>query len=187
MHYCARSADHVAFANELRAVVSTDSLHFHFDNGDPAKGLDIKALLQSPKPGTHLYFCEPEGFMKACASASAHWSNETVHEAHPDILAMCHAHTVYGTASGHKPIMWYHPKIHAIAESMLAQGTSGGCTSSRSMITLPAANPPCLLKLSSTYKDRIMTFAKLPARTDYVNEVYKSMAEKAYGMNINIG
>jgi ferredoxin-NADP reductase len=82
LHYCARSPRHAAFASELEALVPAGRLHFHFDGGEPATGLDIEGLLKQPASGTHLYYCGPAGFMKACAQASSHWSPGTVHCEH---------------------------------------------------------------------------------------------------------
>ena len=80
LHYCARSADRTAFVPELSALAPVGQLHFHFDQGDPAKGLDIQSLLRTPDEGTHVYFCGPEGFMAACSQASEHWPVGTVHK-----------------------------------------------------------------------------------------------------------
>lgn len=82
LHYCARTSDHVAFLDELQALVPPGRLHLHLDQGDPARGLDIAALLRAPTDGTHLYYCGPTGFMQACADASAHWPAGTVHCEH---------------------------------------------------------------------------------------------------------
>jgi vanillate O-demethylase ferredoxin subunit len=82
LHHCARSPQHAAFATELDAAVPAAQLHRHFDGGDPARGLDIAALLASPAPGTHLYYCGPGGFMQACADASRHWPAGSVHFEH---------------------------------------------------------------------------------------------------------
>lgn len=79
LHYCARSPRNAAFKRELQATVPEGQLHFHYDNGDPAQGLDIAGLLRQPAESTHLYFCGPGGFMKACAQASEHWPTGTVH------------------------------------------------------------------------------------------------------------
>jgi ferredoxin-NADP reductase len=79
LHHCARSAERAAFADELSALGHTQ---FHFDQGNPAQGLDLVALLQEPAEGTHLYCCGPAGFMAACESASAHWHSGTVHSEH---------------------------------------------------------------------------------------------------------
>lgn len=79
LHHCARNASRAAFADELRALGHTQ---FHFDQGNPAQGLDLAALLRHPAQGTHLYCCGPAGFMAACASASAHWPAGTVHNEH---------------------------------------------------------------------------------------------------------
>lgn len=57
-------------------------LRFHFDNGNPADGLDIADLLREAEDEVHVYYCGPAGFMKACATASAHWPAGTVHSEH---------------------------------------------------------------------------------------------------------
>ncbi|MFM2119985.1 MAG: hypothetical protein RL722_1453 [Pseudomonadota bacterium] len=82
LHYCARTPRHAAFVDELQALLPAGALHLHFDGGDPAKGLDLKALLAAPQEGAHVYYCGPAGFMKACAAASAHWPAGTVHSEH---------------------------------------------------------------------------------------------------------
>lgn len=82
LHYCTRSPRHAAFRRALQALVPEGRLHFHHDHGDPAQGLDIAGLLKAPAAGTHLYYCGPAGFMKACADASAHWPAGTVHSEH---------------------------------------------------------------------------------------------------------
>lgn len=79
MHYCTRSPDHTAFRMRLNAAVDAGDVSFHHDDGDPAKGLDIKAILSEPGKDTHLYYCGPPGFMAAVRDASAHWPQEQVH------------------------------------------------------------------------------------------------------------
>ena len=82
LHYCARSPRHAAFLDELQALVPQGRLHLHFDAGDPARGLDIATLLADAPANTHVYFCGPAGFMKACAEATSHWPSGTVHSEH---------------------------------------------------------------------------------------------------------
>lgn len=82
LHYCVRSPKNAAFVDELHALLPEGRLHLHFDGGDPARGLDIAALLADPAPGCHLYYCGPGGFMKACEEASGHWPAGTVHSEH---------------------------------------------------------------------------------------------------------
>jgi ferredoxin-NADP reductase len=82
LHYCARTPEHTAFAEALRALVPAGQLHLHHDHGEPAQGLDIAALLRQPQHGTHVYFCGPAGFMQACEAATAHWPAGTVHSEH---------------------------------------------------------------------------------------------------------
>jgi ferredoxin-NADP reductase len=82
MHYCAKDESCTAFAAELAPLHAGGKLQFHFDNGDPSKGLDLKHLLSETAPGVHVYYCGPGGFMKACAAATEHWSSGTVHFEH---------------------------------------------------------------------------------------------------------
>ncbi|MGI4857437.1 MAG: PDR/VanB family oxidoreductase [Janthinobacterium lividum] len=82
LHYCAKDREFAAFGAELADLENRGRLHFHFDRGVPSTGLDIARLLSDPAPGTHLYYCGPGGFMKACAAAAAHWPSGTVHSEH---------------------------------------------------------------------------------------------------------
>ncbi len=82
LHYCARNADCVAFFDELEGPWKHGRIQFHFDDGDPAKGLDLTSLLRNHEDGTHVFFCGPGGFIKACSAASAHWPADTVHLEH---------------------------------------------------------------------------------------------------------
>lgn len=82
MHYCARDARCTAFADELAGIETSGRLHFHFDGGDPSAGLNIGELLREPAHDTHVYYCGPAGFMKACAAAAQHWPSGTVHFEH---------------------------------------------------------------------------------------------------------
>jgi ferredoxin-NADP reductase len=84
LHYCARSSDVAAFTEELEALNqrAPGSARWHFDNGVVGAGLDLAALLAVQPAGTHLYFCGPPGFMKACAQAADHWQPGTVHSEH---------------------------------------------------------------------------------------------------------
>ncbi|CAN7214676.1 PDR/VanB family oxidoreductase [Caballeronia sp. LjRoot29] len=82
MHYCAKDESCTAFAAELAPLHASGKLQFHFDNGDPSKGLDLRGLLRETAPGVHVYYCGPGGFMKACAAATEHWTRGTVHFEH---------------------------------------------------------------------------------------------------------
>jgi vanillate O-demethylase ferredoxin subunit len=79
LHYCARGPEKAAFRDELFLLAAQGRVTFHYDGGDPAKGLDVAALLKTPPPGTHLYYCGPAGLMNAVAAAATHWPPRTVH------------------------------------------------------------------------------------------------------------
>lgn len=82
LHYCARSREAAAFSEELAAMLKAGKLHYHFDDGEKSSQLNLAKLLQQPSPGTHVYYCGPAGFMKACADAASHWPKGTVHFEH---------------------------------------------------------------------------------------------------------
>jgi ferredoxin-NADP reductase len=79
LHYCTRSEGQTAFRDRLEARAASGHVFHHFDGGDPSKGLDIKTLLKEHRPGTHLYYCGPTGFMLAVKESAAHWPEGTVH------------------------------------------------------------------------------------------------------------
>jgi vanillate O-demethylase ferredoxin subunit len=79
LHYCARGPELTAFRELLSAPPYDARTTFHYDGGDPAKGLDVVGLLATPRPGDHLYCCGPTGLMAAVRAASAHWPSGAVH------------------------------------------------------------------------------------------------------------
>jgi ferredoxin len=79
LHYCARSAESAAFHDEIRLNYDDDTVHTHFDGGDPAKGCDIAKLLAEARPDTHVYCCGPKGLIEAVRHAAAHWAPSSVH------------------------------------------------------------------------------------------------------------
>ncbi len=79
LHYCARSRSQAAFVNWLENAPFANRVSFHFDGGDPRRGLDLKALLQPLKPGQHLFCCGPAGLMNAVEVAAQHWPRGAVH------------------------------------------------------------------------------------------------------------
>jgi vanillate O-demethylase ferredoxin subunit len=82
LHYCAKDPACVAFSEEFHTLAAKGRVKFHFDEGDPAKSLDIAKLLSDRLPGTHVYYCGPGGFMNACALAASEWPAGTVHSEH---------------------------------------------------------------------------------------------------------
>jgi ferredoxin-NADP reductase len=79
VHYCTRSPRQTAFRSELAPLAAEGRLRFHHDCGEPARGLDIRALLREPRPGTHLYYCGPASMMAAAAEATRFWPPGAVH------------------------------------------------------------------------------------------------------------
>jgi len=79
LYYCARSPERTAFREDLDLLAGLGRVVFHYDGGDPQKGLDIAGLLRVRQAGTHLYYCGPAGMMETAAAASAHWPAGSVH------------------------------------------------------------------------------------------------------------
>lgn len=79
LYYCSRSPETTAFREELSAPELNGAVHIHYDQGDPARGLDLRTLLAERKNREHLYCCGPLGLMKAVREATAHWTPSSVH------------------------------------------------------------------------------------------------------------
>ncbi|WP_144096023.1 PDR/VanB family oxidoreductase [Croceicoccus sediminis] len=81
MHYCVRSADRAAFADQLGGDDFAGRVSLHCDD-DPDTRLDVDALLGgTPVVGTHIYVCGPDGFMDHVLNAAkkAGWPDSQVH------------------------------------------------------------------------------------------------------------
>jgi vanillate O-demethylase ferredoxin subunit len=79
LYYCTRARERTAFVERLEPLVAQGKVVLHHDGGDPARGLDLRALLRDVQPGTHVYYCGPAGFMDAAREASSHWPAASVH------------------------------------------------------------------------------------------------------------
>ncbi|HYM02143.1 MAG TPA: PDR/VanB family oxidoreductase, partial [Stellaceae bacterium] len=80
LHYCARSPDMMAYRREVSALAG-DYAQFHFDGGDPKRGLDLAALLARPVAGRHVYVCGPKAMNETAIAlaAKAGWPADRVH------------------------------------------------------------------------------------------------------------
>ena len=79
IHYCTRNPGRTAFRSELARFDDGGRVRFHHDGGDPAKGLNVTALLAEIVLGTHVYCCGPAGLMAAAKAASGHWPAKQIH------------------------------------------------------------------------------------------------------------
>jgi vanillate O-demethylase ferredoxin subunit len=81
LHYCTRSPERTAFRELLASSGFASHVTVHHDGGDPARGLDVKALLATRPAGGRLYCCGPAGLMRAVYEAAVHhqWPREKVH------------------------------------------------------------------------------------------------------------
>ena len=79
LYYCSRSPETTAFLDELSAPEFKDSVTIHYDQGDPARSLDLKPILAERKNREHLYCCGPRPLMEAVRTMTDHWSSAAVH------------------------------------------------------------------------------------------------------------
>ncbi|MCC2098115.1 MAG: oxidoreductase [Hyphomicrobiales bacterium] len=80
LHYCARTANRVAFLEEIESGLFRDKITLYIDGGDPQKGVDLHQLLSEPRPDTHVYVCGPSGFINAVVEAASAWPKGSVHK-----------------------------------------------------------------------------------------------------------
>jgi phthalate 4,5-dioxygenase reductase subunit len=79
LFYCSRSPETTAFLDELSAPEFKDQVTIHYDQGDPARSLDLKPVLAERKNREHLYCCGPRPLMEAVRTMTDHWSSTAVH------------------------------------------------------------------------------------------------------------
>ncbi len=77
--YLVRTAEAAAFRDELEAPELAARVRIHYDQGDPARSLDLAPWLQQPRDGAHLYCCGPRGLMQAVRDGTRHWPHGSVH------------------------------------------------------------------------------------------------------------
>lgn len=79
LFYLSRSPATTAFRDELSAPDVKDSVVIHYDDGDPARSIDLKPVLAERKNREHLYCCGPRPLMEAVRAMTDHWSPTAVH------------------------------------------------------------------------------------------------------------
>jgi vanillate monooxygenase ferredoxin subunit len=125
LHHCARSANRMAFRNELTRTPFAASVHLHTDDGDPAQRFNAQALLGQASPHTHLYVCGPAGFMDHVLQTARDvgWSDERLHReyfaAAPIDTAVHSAFDVVLARSGKRCTV---PPERTVLEVLLDQG-----------------------------------------------------------------
>jgi vanillate O-demethylase ferredoxin subunit len=82
LHYCTRNKERTAFLRRLKPLIKQGKVVLHHDDGDPARGLDIAAMLAAPVPGQHVYVCGPAGFMAVAKASVGAWPPHAVHFEH---------------------------------------------------------------------------------------------------------
>lgn len=79
LYYCTRAKEMTAYLERLSGTDFAERVTFVHDGGDPAKGLDVKALLKDVPADARLYCCGPTGLMNAVKAAASHWPADRVH------------------------------------------------------------------------------------------------------------
>jgi phthalate 4,5-dioxygenase reductase component len=79
LFYCTRSPEMTAFLPELSEPGFKRKVTIHYDNGDPARSLDLWPILEQRKNREHLYCCGPRPLMQAVRDLTGHWSSAAVH------------------------------------------------------------------------------------------------------------
>jgi vanillate O-demethylase ferredoxin subunit len=81
MHYCSRSPERTAFAEEVSTTGFQQRVHFHFDSGATEQRLNIDEVLDGPKEDVQIYVCGPAGFIDYVTSSAKRlgWPAAQVH------------------------------------------------------------------------------------------------------------
>jgi ferredoxin-NADP reductase len=76
LYYSCRSRMDTAFLDELS---QHSQVHFHFDDEESGRFLNVAAIVEKIPSNAHLYCCGPAPMLAAFEAATAHWPPEQVH------------------------------------------------------------------------------------------------------------
>jgi len=79
LYYCSRSPEMTAFREELSTPQLKGQVTIHYDNGDPARMLDLWPIVEERKNREHLYCCGPRPLMQAVRDVTGHWTPTSIH------------------------------------------------------------------------------------------------------------
>ncbi|APX90818.1 hypothetical protein BV394_14765 [Brevirhabdus pacifica] len=77
MYYLTRDPAQTAYLDEITSAPFAKNVTIHHDMGDPARSLDLQALL-AEQDGAVLYCCGPTGLLHAVRAAASHWGRGDV-------------------------------------------------------------------------------------------------------------
>ncbi|SNY97836.1 PDR/VanB family oxidoreductase [Halomonas sp. hl-4] len=80
LHYCARSAERMAFRERIKASSFADRAHFYLDD-EASPPLGLEELLSEPEADAQVYVCGPAGFIDAVLSTGKRcgWPDDHLH------------------------------------------------------------------------------------------------------------
>lgn len=80
LHYASKTVEHMAFRKTIEEAFA-DQATLYFDDGDPAKGINVAGVLGAPEPGRHVYVCGPKGLIDAArdTAETLGWDELNVH------------------------------------------------------------------------------------------------------------
>jgi ferredoxin-NADP reductase len=76
LYYSCRSRLDAAFLNELSQHAQA---HFHFDDEEGGKFLQVAGIVEKLPKNAHLYCCGPAPMLSAFEAATAHWPESQIH------------------------------------------------------------------------------------------------------------
>lgn len=80
LHYGARSPELMPYRQAIETLAGA-AAHFHFDGGDPTRGMSLPQVLGAPGANRHVYVCGPRALIDATLREAGQlgWSREHVH------------------------------------------------------------------------------------------------------------
>jgi phthalate 4,5-dioxygenase reductase subunit len=175
LYYCSRSPETTAFIDELSAPEFEDKVFIHYDQGDPARSLDLKPILAERKNREHLYCCGPRPLMEAVRTLTDHWSSAAVHfEAFSDAETHKATDTAFKVRLAKSGDVIDVPVTKTILEAMREHGLevpssceTGTCGTCRTKMLAGEADHRDLCLAEHEKKDNIMICVSR-AKTDEI-------------------
>jgi len=124
LHYCGRSARHMAFRDRIAESPFAVRSRIYTDDAPPLERFDAEGILPAADPGVHVYVCGPSGFIDHVVTTlrSKGWSDANIHfESFSPQASMAEGDAFEIQLGADGPLVPVNPN-QSVAQALIAAG-----------------------------------------------------------------
>jgi vanillate O-demethylase ferredoxin subunit len=176
LHYCARSAQQMAFRERIERASFAQCVTFHLDDAPADQRLDVDAVIRGADPKAHIYVCGPSGFIDHVFEGAKragwepsslhceHFSGSTSESGRPFRIKIAHTGESY-LVPADKTVIEVLAENGIVIPVSCEQGVCGTC------ITKVIAGDP-------DHRDRYLTPAERAKKNQFMPCVSRAMTDE---------